>query len=158
MVHYKLDVTDLYSPDFELIAIHSKMEDYRLAFFLNKKLFIRLQKSEESAVQYVKNEAFLFSRFEFEDEKNQSVWTLVENKKTKQSIGVFGNLFMDFESVKHSYLVPELKKADYLLKVEGDFNEQELEALVSKTKEINDIQMAYAVQTKQIKSKNNLIF
>ena len=68
MVHYKLDVTDLYSPDFELIAIHSKMEDYRLAFFLNKKLFIRLQKSEESAVQYVKNEAFLFSRFEFEDE------------------------------------------------------------------------------------------
>lgn len=158
MVHHKLDVTDLYSPDFELIAIHSKMEDYRLAFFLNKKLFIRLQKSEESAVQYVKNEAFLFSRFEFEDEKNQSVWTLVENKKTKQSIGVFGNLFMDFESVKHSYLVPELKKADYLLKVEGDFNEQELEALVRKAKEINDIQMAYAVQTKQIKSKNNLIF
>lgn len=158
MVHHKLDVTDLYSPDFELIAIHSRLEDFRLAYFLNKKLFIRLEKAEESAIQVIKKETFSFSRFEFEDEKNQSLWTLVENKKTKQSTGVFGNLFMDFESVKHSYLVPELKKADYLLKIEGDFNGNEIEDLVGKAKEIKNIQMAYAVQTKQIKSKNNLIF
>lgn len=158
MVHHKLDFTDFFSSEFALIAIHSKIEDYRLAFFLNKIVGLGLIKSDESVIQLVKGVSFDFSKYLFEDEENMMDWILVENKQLKQSTGVYGNLFMNFEQVSYSYLIPELKKADYILKVEGDFEVDMVADVIEKTKQINNIQMAYAVDVNQIKSKNNLIF
>ena len=158
MAHHKLELVDFFSPDFELIAIHSKLEGYRLAFFLNQMVSVQLKNAGDPAIQIVKEEAFHFERFIFEDEKSQLFWTLVENKKTKQSTSRFGNLFMDFENVKHSYLVSELKKVDYLLKIEGEVDGELVERVINKTKEVYNVQMAYAVSIKQIKSKDNLIF
>ena len=121
-------------------------------------VYIQLKNAVDPAIQMLKGEEFHFSRFIFEDEKNQLFWTLVENKKSKQVTSQFGNLFMDFESVKHSFLISELKKVDYLLKIEGEVDKELVEEVIIKIKEVYNVQMAYAVSIKQIKSKDNLIF
>ncbi len=158
MTNYKLEITDFFSPDFELIAIHSKIENYRLAFFLNKMLSIGFIKCDDEVVQLKKGETFCFSKFIFEDQENQTDWILVENIQSKQHTEQFGNLFMDFENVKTSYLLPELKKVDYLLKIEGVFDSDLINDTLEKIKDINQVQLAYVVDMNQVKSKSNLIF
>ena len=38
MAIHKLHIDEFDEVDYELIAIHTSLEDYRLAYFLNKKL------------------------------------------------------------------------------------------------------------------------
>ena len=42
----KLHIDDFEENDYLLIAIHTTLEDYRLAYFLNKYLGVQLQKQE----------------------------------------------------------------------------------------------------------------
>ena len=55
MAHHKLELVDFFSSDFELIAIHSKLESYRLAFFINKMVYIQLKNAVDPAIQMLKN-------------------------------------------------------------------------------------------------------
>ena len=44
MAIHKIQINDFVSDDYELIAIHSSLEDYKLAYRLNKELGLQLQK------------------------------------------------------------------------------------------------------------------
>jgi hypothetical protein len=55
------------------------------------------------------------------------------------------------------FLLPELKKVDYFLKIESD-DDLELAGIVKKLKSIKSLSTVYVVETETIKSKNNLIF
>jgi hypothetical protein len=46
MATHKLDLGDFDEVDYYLIAIHTSLEDYRLAYFINQKLPINLSKSK----------------------------------------------------------------------------------------------------------------
>ncbi len=46
MAIHKLHIDEFDEVDYELIAIHTSLEDYRLAYFLNQKLPILLSKSK----------------------------------------------------------------------------------------------------------------
>ncbi len=46
MAIHKILIDDLLSSDYELIAIHSNLEDYRLAYLINKVLEIKLTKEQ----------------------------------------------------------------------------------------------------------------
>lgn len=43
----KLTMEELYEDEYQLIAIHTSLEDYRLAYFLNQSLSIQLKKCED---------------------------------------------------------------------------------------------------------------
>jgi hypothetical protein len=43
MAIHKLDLGEFDEIDYHLIAIHTSLEDYRLAFFINQKLLINLE-------------------------------------------------------------------------------------------------------------------
>ena len=53
--------------------------------------------------------------------------------------------------------MPEFKKANYLLKVEG-VSDKDLTEILNKLKGLPEIVMAYALNSQQIKSRTNLIF
>jgi len=55
------------------------------------------------------------------------------------------------------YVLPEFKKANYLLKVEG-VSDKDLTEILNKLKGLPEIVMAYALNSQQIKSRTNLIF
>ena len=160
MALIKLYLDEFDEVDYELIAIHSTLEDYRMAFFINQNLPIILSKSKEEIILKSKNEEVIFSKFVFEDHTNDLNWTLIQNKneiisKTKTENQT---LFLDVEIETRFFLLPDLKKVDYFLKIENTQSDSETEEIINKLLNIDRISTVYKVDVNKIKSKNNLIF
>jgi hypothetical protein len=157
MAIHKIQINDFISDDYELIAIHSTLEDYKLAFLLNSVLGTQLKKNNSNIEIAIPEGKSSFSNFLFDDEKNDVVWSLIENKTTiltskKKASQLFDNVEITV------FLIPEFKKADYLLKIENidyDFDEEEM---IEKILSIKNITTVYTIDTTNLKSKNNLIF
>jgi len=162
MALIKLHLDEFDAVDYELIAIHSTLEDYRMAFFINQKLPIMLSKCKEEIIVKAKNEEVLFSKFVFDDSSNDLLWTLIQNKNEIITKEITKNqtLFLNSEVEIETkvYLLPELKKVDYFLKIENNQADAALEETISKLLDIKRISTAYKVEVNNIKSKNNLIF
>jgi len=162
MAIHKLDFDEFDEIDYHLVAIHTSLEDYRLAYFINQKLPINLSINKNEIQINIKEGETKFSRFYYYDKENEISWNLIQNKneviqqKKDNSQNLFSNLIMEVST--KVYLLPEFKKVDYFLKIEN------LEASMNITKiqlllnTIENISTAYEVETNKIKSKNNLIF
>jgi hypothetical protein len=161
MAIHKLDLDEFDEIDYHLIAIHTTLEDYRLAYFINQHLPINLSKSKEEILISVKQGETQFSRFYFDDEDNFITWNLIQNKnevigqKEITNQDLFSN--SSLEVATKVFLLPELKKVDYFLKIESD-DDLEIVDIVKKLKTIKSLSTVYVVETETIKSKNNLIF
>ncbi len=145
----KLDLDDFLDDDFELFAIHSTLEPYRLAYFMNTTLGVRFKSS--TVIQD-------FDFYEFHDEKNQSLWNLVANKAIidNELVETNQNSLFAQANKKRIHLLPEYKKVDYFLKIEN--NTLNTQNLISKIKDIPQIITTFAIDVATLKSKNNLIF
>lgn len=157
MAVHKLQIDDFISTDYSLIAIHCSIEDYRLAYFLNKELKIRLQKERNSIELKKKSDKSNFDHFCFEDEKNDVYWHLISNKsnwenKNTTNVGFFENI----DSV--AFLVPEFKTANYILKIENIDTLFDTESVIRTIKTIPLVSLVYTIEQDKLKSKNNLIF
>ena len=162
MAILKLHLDEFDEIDYDLIAIHSVLEDYRLAYLINQNLPIVLSKSKEDIGITINEGEALFVKFIYEDFKNDIQWSLMPNKNEivikKKSTGQ--NLFLntDVEIATKVYLLPELKNVDYFLKIKNNKGIFDLEQIIKKINTINRIATVYAVIPEKIKSKNNLIF
>lgn len=162
MAVLKLHLDEFDEIDYDLIAIHSVLEDYRLAYFINQKLPIVLSKSKEEIGVTIKEGEAFFLRFVYEDSKNDILWSLISNKNEivvkKNSVGQ--NLFLNtaVEIATKVYLLPELEKVDYFLKIKNNKGIFDLEQIIKTINTIDRIATVYAVIPEKIKSKNNLIF
>jgi len=157
MAIHKIQISDFILDDYELIAIHSTLEDYKLAFLLNSVLDIRLQKNNSNIEIAIQEGKSSFSNFLYNDKKNDVVWNLIVNKTTILSSKSKASELFDNVEIK-VFLLPEYKKADYLLKIENidhDFDEDEM---IEKMLSIKNITTVYTIDTNNLKSKNNLIF
>jgi hypothetical protein len=161
MAIHKLDLDEFDEIDYHLIAIHTTLEDYRLAYFINQHLPVNLSKSNEEILISIKEGETQFSRFHFDDEDNFVSWNLIQNKNEVigQNEIINQDLFSNSsqEVATKVFLLPELKKVDYFLKIESD-DDLELAGIVKKLKSIKSLSTVYVVETETIKSKNNLIF
>jgi len=162
MAIHKLDLGEFDEIDYQLIAIHTSLEDYRLAYFINQKLPINLGKNKNEIQINIKEGETKFSRFYYYDDEKTISWNLIQNKneviqqKNDKSQNLFSNINMEVST--KVYLLPEFKKVDYFLKIENMddlMNVAEIQALLNT---IDNISTAYTVETNKIKSKNNLIF
>ncbi|MFE3869694.1 IPExxxVDY family protein [Flavobacterium sp. ZS1P70] len=159
---HKLDLGEFDEIDYYLIAIHTSLEDYRLAYFINQNLPINLSKKETEIQINIKEGETNFSRFYYHDIENDISWNLIQNKSEviQQREGDNQNLFSNIvmEVATKVFLLPELKKVDYFLKIENTddiINISKIQTILNK---IDSISAIYTVETNQIKSKNNLIF
>lgn len=162
MAVLKLHLDEFDEVDYSLVAIHSTLEDYRLAYFINQKLPVILSKSKEEISVTIKEGEAFFSRYFFDDYTKDIQWTLIQNKNEitvrKKSTGQ--NLFLntDVEIATKVYLLSELKKVDYFLKIENNTTTYPMEDIITNIKSIDRISTVYEVVPSTIKSKNNLIF
>jgi hypothetical protein len=161
MAIHKLDLDEFDEIDYHLVAIHTTLEDYRLAYFINQHLPVNLSKSNEEILISIKEGETQFSRFYFDDEDNFVSWNLIQNKNevVGQNEIINQDLFSNSSQVVATkvFLLPELKKVDYFLKIESD-DDLDLAGIVKKLKSIKSLSTVYVVETETIKSKNNLIF
>lgn len=162
MAIHKLDLGEFDEIDYYLIAIHTSLEDYRLAFFINQKLPINLSKSENEIQINIKEGETNFSRFYYNDIESTITWNLIQNKNevVQYKKGNTQNLFSDvtMEVATKVFLLPEFKKVDYFLKIENNDDAMNVSKIQLLLNTINSISTVYVVDTNQIKSKNNLIF
>ena len=111
---HRLSSDDL-EKDYKLIAIHSDIEPYKLAFEINKKLKIQLKRS--SFDLSFKNRSSIFDLYKHISEVFNTKLYLILNKSSDKKKIEGQLLFKNFD--EQSYLIPELRKAQYLLKIEG---------------------------------------
>ncbi|RXR20826.1 IPExxxVDY family protein [Flavobacterium amnicola] len=159
MAIHKLQLEDFDQIDYELIAIHTTLEDYRLAFKINQQLGILLSKNNNEIPIEVSKQNTSFSRFTFDDEDKMMTWDLIQNKQEIELPVQSKNasLFQDKMVATQVNLITELKKADYLLKIEHE-NQIKIKDIINKINKIETISTVYEVDANEIKSKNNLIF
>lgn len=160
MAVHKLILDDVFDDSvFTLIAIHCTIEDYRLAYFLNKYLKINLIR-KKSDLDFNQGTA-TYSIYKWEDKKQLLTWNLVSNiyKKNDFSGVNAGQLFDTTQSItKTFYLLPEFKAVNYLLKVDDEFNIKQKKCIINTILSIPQIAISYIINHNQLKSKDNLIF
>lgn len=161
MAIHKLQIDDFVTIDYELIAIHSSLEDYRLAYFINQHLHILLEKCPNDIGITIREGESCFSRFFFEDPENETAYNLIQNKNSvisaqSNTASLFGEAGYDMAT--SVFLIPELKKVDYILKIENILPGTTPESIAAKLTQIEQVNTAYTIDINKIKSKNNLIF
>nr|WP_315151898.1 IPExxxVDY family protein [uncultured Flavobacterium sp.] len=162
MAIHKLDFGEFNEIDYSLIAIHTSLEDYRLAYFINQRLHVNLNKSIKEIQITDKEGEVHFSRFHFYEKKKDISWDLIQNineviqQKREDNQGLFTNF--DLEVAKKVYMIPEFKKVNYFLKIENSEDNTNLLEIQSELNSIDQIAANYIVDINKIKSKNNLIF
>lgn len=156
MAIHKLTLEDFISIDYELIGIRSRIEDYKLAYLLNRFLNLKLRLENEE-VQVKKKETIAgFSHYSFQDEDNSLNWRLLKNKtivSTKSSsVGLFD------ETDEEVFLVSKFKTADYILKIEDIDSYFEIDTLIHKIKNIAGVETCFKIDQLKLKNNTNLIF
>ena len=149
---YKLTTSDFES-DYALIAIHSQSEPYKLAYEINLKLNTSLEKSSFDIS--FKNKASVFDLYKHESEIYNTKLYLISNKSIEKENQSKDKLLFNDYSIS-SFLIPELKKAEFLMKIEGGgFN---IDSLILKLNKIDSVISCYRASINNVKSKSNLIF
>jgi len=145
---------DFYDDNFQLIAIHSDLEDYAMGYAINSNCGLHLKRMK-SDLQFDKD--LSFSVFEWDDEMSDTYWTLISNKCSQEvNVPSYG-FFENNTALKTDYLIKEKKEVDYFLKVDTD-NGLRLTEYVKPINMISNVITAYPVETQSLKSKRNLIF
>ncbi|WP_223551757.1 IPExxxVDY family protein [Aestuariivivens sp. NBU2969] len=156
----KLVLDDFFDEEqYTLIGIHCTLEDYRLAYLLNKYLEINLLRKPED-LDFDKGKS-VYSIFEWEDSKHLKTWSLVSNicKREEQNKTTYASLFETQEPIIKTYnLIPEYKQVNFFLKIENEYNDSKEKYIVKQILSIPQIVTAYSIDTSQLKSKANLIF
>jgi len=144
---------------YHLLAIHSVLIDYRLAFFLNKHLNIELKRAFNDLD--ISGQNAFYSFFQYEDEDNLLNWNLISNSshtsvrnEIKES-QLFKNTEVELKKYK---LMNELSQVDFFLKIEYHADYINTNQIIKSINEIPNIISVYTLNLKNIKNKENLNF
>jgi len=155
---HKISV-DFYEDSFHLIALHSSLEDYAMAYALNRYLKSDFKRCQEDLSI---SEQITIPVFEWKDNLTDRYWTFFTNNGSKEDTLVRSDLFENETSYTAFNMVPEYRDVDYFIKIEQDDSDSnrkgETEELIKSLLTVPSIVTAYAVETDKLKSKNNLIF
>jgi hypothetical protein len=145
---------------YTLIGIHCTIEDYRLAYLLNKALEINLSRKPKDLDNC--NLKTAYPIYEWENPTQLATWNLVANSckvKNDPDTNTLNSLFNAQQgSTKVYHLVPEYKKVNYLLKIENELSSNREKLILNNILNIPQVVTAYSIDAEQLKSKDNLIF
>lgn len=140
MARLTLSAAEDYS--FKLLGISCHAKDYRLSWAVNTALGIELEKNEPKEQAEGSKPDFLsqFSLFTCYDNDTYLHYALISNR------GAAG------------FFVPEQKKTDYFLKIEGDIVADRWDDIVTAVRKIDLVLAVFDVDVKTLKSKQNFLF
>lgn len=145
---------ELYLESFELIALHSTLVDYSMAYELNFAGKLHLKRSRKDLKL---GKGTSFSVFEWIDEVRDNHWALFANQCRTAQNNSKGGLFVEDVAMVTSHLVKERKEVDYFLKIETA-QKGLVDKMVQKFNKIPSVVTAYRIDADTLKSKKNLIF
>lgn len=146
-----------------VVAIHCSEPDYRMAYKINQQLNLKLLR-EKQDLEFVYAEGKAeYPFFYFEDWEQDRQFHLVANStelQVEKPLALSADLFGESVGPKARkvHLLPEIKQADYLLKITSTKNNHSENVIVSRINEIAQVITAYVVDLHSVKSKSNLIF
>jgi hypothetical protein len=153
---HALGLEDFCEEEYTLIGIHTALEDYKLAYLLNKNLKTQFFKSQSNLeFENDKNKAS-FSIYTFSSKKYDFDWFLIANSFKRENQTESNELRLTTET--KTYLIPEKKKVDFFIKVSGEVDFDFVLSTVRKIKNIEQIITAYSIDKNTLKSKDFLIF
>lgn len=145
--------------DFLLIAIHTALEAYHVAFLLNKNLRLQLSRTSQDLTVNKKKHNLDFSLFEYENLRTYVTYHFFNNRAKAVLKNVSQGLFDNENEVLASdLLINDLPKVDYFLKVYDEGSAFAKEKTIKQINSIPQIITAYSVGVDQLKTKQNLIF
>lgn len=147
----KLDIE--YNFDFEVIGLVSSLAPYQLVWKLNQLLNIDIVKNKDIVLDFKKKDVII-SNYLFEEE--YSYIRILKNKSNENSVVV--NPTSLFDVGQNEYFLPELKKYDFIIQLEGSINNQYSDVIIDKLNQIDKIQLVTPIDFDDIRDKDNLIF
>ena len=153
---HALGLEDFYEEEYSLIGIHTALEDYKLAYLLNKNINTRFSKSQKNLeFEKDKNKAS-FSIYNFTNKDYDFDWFLIANSFKRENQTESKDLFLTTET--KTYLIPEKKKVDFFIKISGEVGFDFVSGTIQKIKKIEQIITSYSIDKNTLKSKDFLIF
>lgn len=153
---HALGLEDFCEEEYSLIGIHTALEDYRLAYLLNKNLSIKFSKSTKNLEFEKDNNLASFSIYNFSSKKYDYDWFLIANSFKNENQTQSNELLLTAET--RTYLIPEKKKVDFFIKISGEVGDAYVINTVKKIKEIEQVITSYSIDKNTLKSKDFLIF
>jgi len=147
----KLEIA--YDFDFELIGIVSSAPAYQVVWSINNSLNIDLYKHKDIELNFTTKKVVV-SNYLFKE--TYSYIRLFKNQSSEETI--VDNKLSLFDERKREFFLPELKKYDFIIQLEGTVNNLHADLIISKLKEIGKIQFVTLIDLNDIKEKDNLIF
>ena len=130
--------------DFSLFGIISVLKEYKLAWLLNNILDVQLDKANDIEIEFLKSQNLIISNY------------LVETENS--SLRLLKNKSMDQLGDNPAYLLPELKRFDYFMIIQGFEDTFSNQVLKQKISSIPGIQYVQIFSLESLKSRENLIF
>ncbi len=130
--------------NFSLYGMISALKEYKLAWLLNRQLNIELDKVRDIEIDFLRSQNLIISNYLYETE--HSCFRLLKNKSINQ---YDENL---------AFLVPELKRFDYLVTIQGFEDTFSKRGLKDNLSSIPGVQYVQHFSIDELKSKENLIF
>lgn len=150
---YSLDIEDFNEDKYTLIGIHTALEDFKLAYLLNKNLDTHFSKATYS-LDFESNASF--SVYNYVNEEYDFEWYLISNSFTEERTNALDTIVLATET--KTYLIPEKKKVDYFIKIVGEPTQETIYKTVNQIKQIDQVVTSYTVELDSLKSKQFLIF
>ena len=142
-----------YDFDFEVIGIVSSLSGYQLAWSINNSLKIDLSKEKDIELNFTSKKVII-SNYIFEEENNYI--RLIKNKSAEETL--VNNELSLFNVGQSEYFLPELKRYDFIVQIEGIINTKEAYEIVGVLNALGKIELANLIDLDDIKEKDNLIF
>ncbi|MEE9406487.1 MAG: IPExxxVDY family protein [Polaribacter sp.] len=153
---HALGLDDFCEEEYSLIGIHTTLEDYRLAYLLNKNLQTRFLKSEKDLEFEKEKNKISFSIYNFSSTTYDYEWFLIANSFRKENKTSSNELLLTTET--KTYLIPEKKKVDFFIKISGEVDYSFVSKTIEQIKNIEQVITSYSIDYNTLKSKDFLIF
>ncbi len=153
---YALNIDEFSGNDYALLGIHTVLSEYRLAYLLNLHLKVKFRRANFD-LDFTKNKnQSSYAVYEYINKELDYNWYLISNVYKSTSTSILTGLFRESDTVVN--LVPEKKKVDFFLKLEGDFDYEYIVKTIEKINRIPQIITSYKIEVESLKSKEFLIF
>ena len=152
MSNHKLSLEEA-EQNYYVVAIHSILEAYSLAFILNKDLGLNFFRHEFD-VSFSNTNEFYMAYKNNEDKNNPLIYFFSNSFNDSNGQASASSLFK-FNEYKKA-LVPELGKADFIMKYFGRKND--LPDFIKSVSLLDGVSSCYEYSTLKLRLKENLIF
>ena len=135
--------------DFSVVAIHTNLEAYLVAYRLNKNLGCLLHNSKKKSI------GDIYTRFKYVSKISKDTWELISNHYENDEIFTKKNLLFNVNEMNKKSLIPTFNYVDFFFKIPKS---KIINDWVKKIRKIEGIQLVYEIDKRILNNLQNLIF